>query len=115
MTVSTGLLDIEIAGEVSELTDDLTIGLVSTHDSEHFPESMLIDVARLERALIAVREEFDTAQSVNIAIVRGENRGGPNLALYPDGERDRAVVIAPRVRPNGDGYNPEAGVTEVQR
>jgi hypothetical protein len=109
MTLHTRLVDIEVAGDLTELTDDSTVGLVSTYDPERFPESVLVDPERLERALIAVREEFDNPGAVNIAAVRPDDATEQvDLALYPDDARDRAVVIASKARP-GDGGRPEYG------
>jgi hypothetical protein len=113
MMHTNGLLEIEIKGSVSKTTPDNTIGLVTTHDPERFPDSLIVDPERLERALIAVREEFDNPGAVNMALVIGDQGDDtPHLAFYPEGDRDRAIVIAPRHRQGDDG-GPEAG--ELQR
>jgi hypothetical protein len=104
-----GLVDLDISGDVEKVAPDNTVGLVSTYDPERFPKSLLVDPERLERALIEVREEFDNPSAINIALVReGKDDDDPDLALYPDDHRDRAVVIAPRLRP-GDDSTPEPG------
>jgi hypothetical protein len=104
-----GLVDLDISGDVKKVDRDNTVGLISTNDPERFPKSLLVDPERLERALIAVREEFDSPSGINIALVReGKDDDDPGLALYPDDHRDRAVVIAPRLRP-GDDSTPEPG------
>jgi len=108
-----GLIDMDLNGEVEKVSPDNTIGMLSTYDPEQFPESLLVDPERLERALIAVREEFDNPSAINITLVREDaDDDDPDLALYPDDERDRAIVIAPRHR-SGDGGTPEPGELET--
>ncbi|WP_284007799.1 hypothetical protein [Haloarcula pelagica] len=109
-----GLLDLEIVGEVAHLSPDKTVGLVATNDPDRFPESLLVDPERLERALIAVREEFDNPRGVNLALVQGSTDDKPDLALYADDRRDQAVVIAPRLRSRDDGGLEEASVETIE-
>jgi len=107
MTYTGGIINIDIKGEVSKVSPDNTVGLVSTYDPERFPDSLILDPERLERALIAVREEFDNPGAINLALVceKGDD-DDPDLALYPENERDRAVIIAPRHRQTDEGAEP---------
>jgi len=91
-------LDLTVSGDIEHLTGDETLGLLTTHDPDFFPESFIVDAERLERALIAVRATFDNPDSINLAVVRPAGEGAVALALYPDNERDRAVLLAPRRR-----------------
>lgn len=95
-----GFVDIEVSGDLQPITDDDTIGIGYLDDPERLPKSILIDPERLERALIAVREEFYNPRAINIALVQGKNDDAPDIALYPDDQRDKAVVVALRERPN---------------
>jgi len=102
MSRAPGFLDLAVSGDLEKLTDDETLGLLTTQDPDSFPESFVVNVKRLERALIAVRETFNNPSNINLAVVRPADGEDIALALYPVGERDRAVVLAPRHRPDED-------------
>lgn len=115
MSRPAGFVEMSVSGDVDDVAGDNTIGLLTTHDPEAFPESVLIDAERLERALIAVREEFDAPKTINLALVRNSDGDNQGLALYPDGDRDRAVVLAPRQRPIDGGGAEYGEMQEVER
>jgi len=113
MTDIHGFVDVTVVGDMSHLTTDETIGLLSTHDPEHLPRSLLVDHERLERALSAYRMEFGDERSMNVAIVRNREQDMPSLALYPNGTRDRAVVVAPQKRPDDEDWPDVAEVSDA--
>jgi len=110
MTRHAAFLDMTVSADVDELVADETIGLLSPTDPEALPDSLVLDHERLERALIAYREEFGHERSMNVALLRGSD-GEMAFALYPEGNRHSAIVVPPRVRPDGDS-EPEVEVAD---
>jgi len=104
MLRTNGVVELTISGDVEKVSPDNTVGLVETTNPDEFPESLLVDPERLERALIAVRKEFENPTAINIALVREDDDDNePDIALYGHDRRNRAIVIAPRYRNTDDG------------
>jgi len=86
---------------IEKLSHDETVGMLYRSEGEEFPESALFDLDRVQAAIAEFRNEFSSKSAV-IGIWRDAD-GQEHLALWSPIDHSRAVIVAPRVRPeDGD-------------
>jgi hypothetical protein len=90
------------AERVEKLSPDETIGMLH-QDSEEFPKANLFDLNRVQAAIAEYRNEF-RERDANIGLVVPVEGDNPHLAIWPDTDPLRAVVVCPRLRPEGGEF-----------
>jgi len=92
------IIDAEyVEGELGERTKDDSIAHFKTSSGQQLPNGALFDVTRMQMLLAQYRERHK-ADTATVGLIEDGN-GRPHLALWPDDDPNRAVILAPVEKP----------------